>query len=169
MSTDSPPSTGVSHVNQRTDGAAPRARPPRRRVIVAGFGPVGRTVADRLRDAGVAVSVIEMNPRTVERQRQLGLEMHLGDATDPAVLAAAGVAGADALILTIPQEQQVLAACEAARSLCPDIFIAARTNHLSMGMQCRAKGADHIVVEELVTAEAMRAAVMDRLLAADNQ
>src|SRR5205814_6114136 len=40
--------------------------------IVAGFGPVGRAVADKLERHGVRITVVELNPRTVEKQQILG-------------------------------------------------------------------------------------------------
>src|SRR5262249_40988225 len=81
------------------DAAAERKRRAGR-ALIAGFGPVGRAVADRLEKAGVSIAVIELNPRTVERQALLGRRVVYGDASNPEVLASAGLLMADAVILT---------------------------------------------------------------------
>lgn len=140
--------------------AAPIART--LRIIVAGFGPVGRAIIEQLPKEGVNVTIIEMNEATVATQAKLGrLTVH-GDATDPQVLKAAGIEKADVLILAMPDEQAAIAACQVARKLAPSIYIAARANFLSHGLMCSQAGADHVTVEEVVTADAMRKAVMGR-------
>lgn len=130
------------------------------RAIVAGFGPVGRAVADTLEKNGTLVTVVELNARTVERQTGLGRTIVYGDASNAEVLESAGLATADAVILTMPDEEAMLRACRAVRALRPDIFIAARANVLSRALQAMQLGADHAVAEEMVTAEAMAAQVL---------
>lgn len=134
-----------------------------RRAIVAGFGPVGRVVANGLERAGFDVTIIEMNPRTADRQIEMGRAVVLGDVADARTQQEAGINDAVALILTIPDEAKVLEACRVARGLSPDIFIAARTKHLSKGMLATQAGADHATIEEVVTAEAMQQATLRSL------
>lgn len=150
------------HPTEAVDG--PTDAPERRRAIVAGFGPIGRMTAEQLERAGLQVTVVELNLHTIERQLHLDRRVLYGDVTDPEILRRAGIDGADALILTIPNEAAAVQACEVARQLNPAIFIAARTNFLSQGLLATQAGADHVVVEEVVTAEAMQRAVVDRLL-----
>lgn len=138
-----------------------------RKVVVAGYGLVGRCVADRLSAGGFVVTVVEMNPNTIQRQQGLGKSVVHGDVSDPQVLDEAGIRQADALILTVPDEEASLRACEVARQMAPNIFIAARTNFLSKGLLATQAGADHVTVEEVVTAEAMQQAVMRRLLSSE--
>lgn len=138
-----------------------------RHVIVAGYGPVGRVITDQLDAMGVRVTVIDQNPGTAEARQARGETAVLGDARDPAVLHEAGVEAADALVLAIPDENQAIEACRVARELHPGLYIAARTNYLSRGLLASAAGADHVIVEEVVTAEAMRRAVVERLAERD--
>lgn len=158
----------MSHPPSSSDGtpAADDASTPlrHRHVIVAGYGPVGRATAQQLEQVGVRVTIIELNPTTAARQQRLDKSMVLGDVSDPQILLAAGVEQADALILTIPDEAAAVRACQNARRLNPHIFIAARTSFLSQGLLATQAGADHVVVEEIVTAQAMQQAVMERLL-----
>lgn len=131
-----------------------------RRAVVAGFGPVGRAVVNGLEEAGFDVTIIEQNPQTVDRQTEMGRAVVLGDVLDEQTLRNAGVDKAQALILTIPNEEATLEACRIARRIAPDLFISARTNHLSMGMVATQAGADHVTVQEIVTANAMQEAVL---------
>ncbi|MEX2216577.1 MAG: NAD(P)-binding protein [Phycisphaeraceae bacterium] len=131
-----------------------------RRIIVAGYGPVGRCVAEQFRSVGVHVTIVDTNPNTIHTQTKLGHTAVQGDVTDPHVLTAAGIEEADALILAIPNEDLAVKACQEARRLSPRIFIAARTNFVSRGLLATKAGADHVTIEELVTAEAMGSAVM---------
>lgn len=134
------------------------------RVIVAGYGPVGRAAAELLAQAGAHVTIVDLNPTTIERQQQLNRRCVYGDIADEATLHEAGIEQAAALILTVPDEDRALRACAVARRLNPRIFIAARTNFLSKGLLATQAGADEVIVEEVVTAEAMKQAVLRRVL-----
>lgn len=134
-----------------------------RHVIVAGYGPVGRLCAKQLESSGVNVTIVELNEETLARQLRLNKDVVYGCATDPEVLRTAGIEKAEALIITVPNEDDALEACKVARQLNPGLFIAARTNFFSKGLLCQAAGADQVIVEEVVTAEAMRRAVVERL------
>ncbi len=133
---------------------------PRGLVIVAGYGPVGRVVCDMLENAGFEIHVIDINKRTTEKEHPHKRKFILGDIRDPTVLIKAGIRQATALILGIPDEDQAVVACRVARELSPDIYIAARTNFVSKGLLATQAGADHVVIEEVVTAQAMKEAIM---------
>ncbi|MEM6551498.1 MAG: NAD(P)-binding protein [Planctomycetota bacterium] len=135
-----------------------------RYAIVAGYGPVGRLTVDRLEAEGFRVTVAELNLETIGRRLDLDRPVIFGCCTDEEVLVRAGVMEADALIIAVPEERVALEACRLARRLRPDLFIAVRANYLSMGMLCQQAGADRVIVEEVVTAEAMRDAVASSLL-----
>lgn len=135
----------------------------RRRVIIAGFGPVGRTLADRFATRGIDVTVIELNPRTVERQAALGRRIVYGDVTNPEVLESAGLGEADAVIITIPDEDSMMRAVKQVRSQAPDIFLAVRVGFLSSAFRAQTLGADHATVEEVATAMTMEREVLAQL------
>lgn len=124
-------------------------------VVLAGYGVVGRAVADRLDAMGARYTIIEFNPGTVTTQARLGRSIVFGDASNQEVLESAGIRHADAVILTMPDEEAVLRACQTVRSMNAGAFIAARTNFLSKGMAATRLGADHVTIEEIATAESM--------------
>lgn len=134
-----------------------------RHVIIAGFGPVGRNVAARLDVQKIPYTVIELNPETVRKQRGLGRSILYGDVTNPEVLDAAGVRIADAIVITIPDDEATLRAVGTARMLSANTFIACRMSFLSGAFRAYQAGADHATVEEVVTAEAMEKQILEKL------
>lgn len=145
------------------------AEPEPCRVIVAGFGPVGRACVERFEQAGVPVSLIELNAKTVRTQLALGRRAVFGDVTVPEVLSSAGIDTAEAVLLTIPDQDATLKAVRAVRAMRPDVFIGARAHVLSMAMRAKDLGADHVIVEELAAAESMSRETIERLDAHRNR
>lgn len=132
-------------------------------VIIAGFGVVGRSLADRLDVSDVPYCIVDMNQATINTQRRLGRHAIYGDVSNAEVLESAGIERADAVMLTIPDDEATLRACQVVREHRPDVYIAARTSFLSKAMQAMQLGADMVVVEEVATAEAMAKQVMEGL------
>ncbi|PSP84991.1 potassium transporter [Halobacteriales archaeon QS_1_68_17] len=60
------------------------------RVIIVGGGKVGRALAERLQDRGENVVFVEEDGENVERARNEGFTVHMGDGTDTEVLRSAG-------------------------------------------------------------------------------
>jgi len=56
------------------------------RIVVVGFGRVGRAVADVLQRSGIVFTVVERSFASVRGARQLGYPAAMGDASDPPVL-----------------------------------------------------------------------------------
>ena len=132
-------------------------------MVIAGYGPVGRACADRLELMGLRVTIIELNTVTVRRQMALGRSIVYGDITNAGVLESAGVPDADAVVLTIPDEEAMLRACQLCRRLAPRAFIAARAGVLSRGIAAKELGADDVTVAEIATAASMADSVASAL------
>lgn len=132
-----------------------------KRVIVGGFGPIGRLVANSLRERGVRVTVIELNLATVRDETRHGWRMVYGDVANEEVLSAAGIDAADALVLTVPDEEAALHACAAAKRRNPDVFLLVRTGTTGRSTMAQVLGADHVISEEGATAEEMRRMVLE--------
>jgi monovalent cation:H+ antiporter-2, CPA2 family len=138
------------------------AKPPAR-VIIAGFGVVGRAIASRLDVAKLPYTIVDLNQATIATQTKLGKSAVFGDIANPQVLESLHVEHARAVVLTIPDEEATLRACRVIRALSPHVFIAARTTFLSKAMTASMLGADHVTVEEVATAEAMAKHVISQL------
>lgn len=135
----------------------------RKHVVIAGFGIVGRSIADRLEIQQVPFIIVDLNQATIETQKSLGRSAIYGDISNPTVLESVDVEHAEAVVLTIPDDEATLRACRTIRALSPHLFIAARTSFLSKAIAAMQHGADHVTVEEVATAETMARHVIEQL------
>jgi len=133
------------------------------RAIVAGFGPAGRAVIAQLTDAGVHCTVVELNPSTVRDEARAGTSIVFGDVGNPEVLESAGLASADVLVMTMPDEEAAARAAAVARRRNPALLIATRVHAVSHIPALKRAGADCVVADESATAEALLAALHKRL------
>lgn len=131
--------------------------------IIAGYGTIGRIVEQRLERIGVPTIVVELNANTVRSEARRGRTIVFGNVSDPEVLESLEIHEADALVLTIPDEEAALRACQAARRLVPDLYIAVRTSFPEKGERAEQLGASHVTVEEFAAAEDLCHAVMGRI------
>ncbi len=133
-----------------------------RHVVVAGYGPVGRTIARMLEGQGVHTTVIELNPATVRDEAKRGRAMIYGDASNEEVLRSAGIEHAQAFVLTIPDEEAALRACAVAKKIAPQVYIVLRTTTAGRASMAEAVGAEHVVADEDASAEIMQRIVMEQ-------
>ncbi|HUU96666.1 MAG TPA: NAD(P)-binding protein [Phycisphaerae bacterium] len=125
-------------------------------VIIAGFGPGGRFVAECLNKADIPFVLVEKNPETVRTQAALGIQVVQGDITDADVLRRAGIETASVLALAIPDEQAAIRAAAAAHSIRPEVHIIAATRYTSTGFKALQAGADDVIVAEQAVAREFR-------------
>jgi CPA2 family monovalent cation:H+ antiporter-2 len=94
--------------------------------IVVGHGRVGKVVTSFLKEHEVRHVATDSNPHLVAEDRQRGLEVFFGDATQAGFLRACGIMDAEALIVTTGSQSTADAIVLGARQLRPDILIVAR-------------------------------------------
>src|SRR2546423_29249 len=95
-------------------------------VIIAGYGIVGRCVAETLAARKIPFCIIELNPTTISRLNHGPVPVVEGAVRQREVLLHAGLERAIALALAMPDEAQTLEALRLARELRPDIPVIAR-------------------------------------------
>ena len=136
------------------------------RVVVVGYGPVGRNLCRILRDRGITPVVIENNIDTVRALRTQGRPAVHGDATQAEVLREAGLERAEALLLTTP----AIPAREVtpiARAVNSGIRILANTAFLSEARRLRELGVAEVFSGEREVSLAMSEFLLHELGAAD--
>lgn len=99
------------------------------KLIVIGFGPIGKEVAKILQEAGLSPIIIEQNIDTVSRMEK-NYTIFFGDATESTILKDAHIEEATHLLITIPDTNQTLKIIHTARHLNPDIHIIARSEYI---------------------------------------
>jgi len=124
------------------------AEPMRGHVVIVGFGPAGRAVAEDLDEHDKQVAVIDLNPRLVAMARQRGFVTFVGDATSPDLMAAANVSEAQAVVVTLPDHRLSAEVVHQARVTCPSIPVLARARYSAFTNMLKDAGAHAVVDEE---------------------
>ncbi len=99
-----------------------------RHVVLAGYGRVGRHIAESLAARDMMLVIVEQQREVVESLRARGAHAVVGDAADAATLIQAHVARARLLAVALPDAFQVRKMIEIARTLNPRIRIVARSH-----------------------------------------
>ena len=126
-------------------------------MVVVGYGRVGALLGAGLKARGETVLVIEEQGDAVATARRDGAELLLGNAADPAVLAAAGLARAKRLFVAIPQSFEAGQVCEQARRDNPALPIVARAHSDAEVAHLTKCGATLTIMGEAEIARAMLA------------
>ena len=125
------------------------------RVIIVGYGPVGRTVARRAEEYGLEPVVIDLNIDTVLALQAAGKRSLYGDASHADILREAGIERAPYLVISMPDPVAGLAVLTAARELNPRIKVLARVRYLAGGGALEQAGADAVCYDEAEAATAL--------------
>lgn len=141
---------------RRVEGWLRRALPPREEgdeprtshVVVVGFGPAGRAVAERAASAGRAVVVVDLSPRLVNEARALGHHAWLGDASAVEVLEHAHVESARAVVVTLPDHRAAVEVIRGVRARAPSVPLIARARYHLYAEALRQAGATDVIDEE---------------------
>ncbi len=95
-------------------------------IIIAGRGRVGGIVDRMLQAAGYEPTVIDFSSKQIDNMRKFGVSMFFGDATRPDLLAAAGIADAKLLVVSIDDKDQITELVRYAVNTYPDLHVMAR-------------------------------------------
>jgi CPA2 family monovalent cation:H+ antiporter-2 len=116
--------------------------------VLVGYGRVGRHIASSLTERGIPFLVVEEREGLVDRLRTEGVEVIVGNAGEPGLLALANLASARWLISAIPNPFEASTLLEAGRSANRSLVIIARAHSDAEVEHLRKYGADHIVLGE---------------------
>lgn len=119
------------------------------RVVLAGYGRVGRVVGELLDRRRVDWMALESNPRAIVGDHEAGRPVAYGDVTRPELMRRLGVAHAAALVVTLPRLSTAIAAIEVARREAPALRILARARDEREARQLRQAGADAAIPETI--------------------
>ena len=120
-------------------------------LVIVGYGINGRNVARAAKFANIPHVIIEINPDTVRRERELGEIIYYGDATQHEVLSHANIQEALILVVTIPSPGDARRIILNARRMNPHVHIIIRTRFISDMKEMFALGADEVIPEEFET------------------
>ncbi|MDM4771119.1 YbaL family putative K(+) efflux transporter [Solimonas sp. SE-A11] len=124
-------------------------------VVLVGYGRVGSAVAETLQAQGQSFLVIEENDERVQRLRELGIPVLVGNAAQPNTLKSAQLTKARTLILAVPNAFEAGQVIQQARSVQPELPIFARAHSDAEVDYLRKRGASFIVMGEREIARSM--------------
>jgi CPA2 family monovalent cation:H+ antiporter-2 len=148
-------------VSEATTGAA---RAPEGRVLIVGFGRVGRLVGEMLDRHGVPWAAVDMDAGVVERGRRSGRNLYFGDASRPGFLQRCGLDTARALVITADSNGDGGGGVEAlvalARDQRADIVIVARARDSQEALRLYDLGVSDAVPETIEASLQLSEAVL---------
>ncbi len=113
--------------------------------IICGFGRVGRSAFQSLKEAKRRVVIIERDSETAEEPLSMGLTVVVGDATRDETLRQAGIERAQGLMVCGGNDSDNAFIVLSARTLNPDLFIVARSVDSENEGKMKRAGADRVV------------------------
>lgn len=133
-------------------------RPPRGHWILCGYGSFGRAVADRLRDTGITLTIIDPAAKDAGQQ-------FMGDGTEAITLRQAGIDQATGIVAGSDNDINNLSIAVTARELKPELFVVTRQNQAANSPLFTAFGADFTVLPSRIVAQETIAILTAPLLA----
>lgn len=119
-------------------------------VFIVGFGPAGRKVARALLEKAIQPHVIELNPRSVKAALRMGLNVHMGDASDTDIIADAGIHEACVIVVTVPDPRSAQRILQNIHALSPGSSVIVRSRYHIATPALWEGGAAFVVDEENV-------------------
>lgn len=130
------------------------------RVVVMGFGRVGRLIAEMLTVHRAAWLGIDSDPGIVRNARKDGLPVLFGNVDSEAAIARLGLDDAKAMILTMDEPVLILRMVKRLRSAHPDLPIIVRARDATHAAALYKAGASHAVPETLESSLQLSEAVL---------
>lgn len=145
---------------QAAAGTEPLPERVENRVIVAGFGRVGRQVGEMLERHKIPYIALDSDPARVSEQRRTGKPVYFGDSGNTEILRHCDIASARALVVTLDNPRAVEAAVSAARAERPDLTIVARARDARHATALYELGVDDAVPETIEASLQLSEAVL---------
>ena len=130
------------------------------RVLVVGYGRVGRMVGDMLSRHEIPWAAVDREAAAAEAARATGKEVFFGDASRREFLLKLGIESARALVVTMDSPEAAEATVAAARALRSDLTIVARARDTRHAQRLYALGATDVVPETVEASLQLSEAVL---------
>jgi voltage-gated potassium channel len=135
-------------------------------IIIAGYGRVGRKVADDLLEQNKKVVVIERDVPLIESlERKVKFQFIPGNATQDAILKLAGIEKASAIVACMPNDADNMYLILAAREYNKNIKVVARASNNDAVSKLKLAGATHVVMPDSIGGSHMATLIATPLVA----
>jgi CPA2 family monovalent cation:H+ antiporter-2 len=133
------------------------------RVLILGYGRVGRYISDALQAHAVSRIVVDYDGAAVARLRAAGVPVVYGDATSAVVLKQAAPACVELAVAVLPEANLTQMAVRRLKQLSPGLPVLARVNRGADIARVREAGADMVFYAEFEAAVVMIGHSLERL------
>ena len=120
-------------------------------LVIIGYGVNGSNLAKAAASSNIPYIVIEMNAGAVKREREKGLPIIFGDATQDHILETVHLADARAAVIAISDTLATKAIIKNIRSYSDSLYLVVRTRYVKETSELIALGADKVIPEEFET------------------
>ena len=142
------------HVEQVTARPVPTHYHPER-VVVCGYGTVGYSVTEALREQGIEVTVVDL-------EEKAGVDV-VGDVTDPETLERARIREAETVILALDEDTPTIYGTLVLKQFAPDVEIIARADDTDSVWKLYNSGADYVLSLPTLTGEILASMLVDEV------
>lgn len=118
-------------------------------VVIAGFGRVGRAIAQILKTENAETVAVELKPSVVARERANGWRIYYGDAARPEFLQQIGGAQARMFVVTVDDPDGAEAIVRAIREMRRDATVLARASDVDHARRLLAAGASFVIPDAI--------------------
>jgi len=129
--------------------------------IIAGFGRVGRIIAQIMEAEQADIVALDKHPACVVRQRRVGRKVYFGDASHAEILEHAGLQGAAMLVVTVDDPDKAEQIVRASHRRRPDMPILARAKDVDHARALYQAGASHVVPDAIEAGLQMAARALE--------
>ena len=135
------------------------------RVVIGGYGTVGRTVDAVLESTGIETTVVDTNEGKKRFGGTVGEEVRtpdiIGDITDESTIHEADLSSADAIVLVLNEDIATIYATIVINEVAPDVEIIARADDADSISTLYQAGADFVLSLAEVTGEILASELLD--------
>ena len=133
------------------------------KVVIGGYGRVGRTVATLLHACSVPFVAFDTDPQRVAQGRLDRHEVWLGDIADPRLLSSIGLERAAMIVIAVDQPTTALQAMSCIRRFSPQVPVVVRARDLEASTRLLAAGAAHAYPEAIESSLRLGVTVLQKL------
>lgn len=120
-------------------------------LVIIGYGINGSNLAKAATASNIPFIVIEMNAATVKREKEKGLPIIFGDATQDHILETVHLSSARAAVIAISGNFATQSIIKNIRSHSDSLYLVVRTRYVAETSELLALGADEVIPEEFET------------------
>lgn len=133
-------------------------------LVIIGYGINGRNLSLAAKHTNIPYIIVEINPVTVKKEKQLGEPIVFGDASTDEVLENTHIKSAKICVIAISDPTSTRSIVHKIRKHSKDVYIIVRTRFVNEMAEIYRLGADEVIPEEFETAVEIFTRVLNKYL-----